>query len=1080
MRLFWKVYLWSLGLAFGAVAVLATVSGVREAQRLTQLLRQEQRLYAQAASSQIEAGYHEEIWPFEMLATIARNENFVSWHIVDGAGRVILSDCAREESGDHHHAAVMERVSPDLREPVLVAGERPGVETWAVPMRMRTGEVPWTFWLSFHRETVWREIGQEVRNNLLLALAIAVILVPVALVVTRRTLAPLHSLTVAADALKTGALDVSLPPVRRDEIGQLVAAFDAMVRSGKVRDIEIQEKVRALADARDKLEERVRERTADLSKANENLKREIAERERAEEALQQANLRLDDLARFPSENPDPVLRVARSGEVLYANAPAAPLLEALGGGAGQPAPEAYRQAVNQVFASGRRGAFEMEHAGRTYAFWASLPPVGAEYVNMYGRDITDHKRAEEALRESEERYRVLFENSRDAFMTLAPPSWKFTSGNPAIVAMFGVKDVAEFVSLGPWDLSPERQPDGRPSAEKAKEMIETAVREGSHFFEWTHKRLSGEDFPATVLLTRMELAGQTLLQATVRDITERKRAEEAIQQANTRLRESQEATANEAMQRRILVEQSRDGIVVLDQNGKVYEANRIYAEMLGYSPEEVRQLHVWDWDCQWTQEQLLDMLQRVNDTGDHLETQHRRKDGTVIDVEVSTNGAVMAGQKRIFCVCRDVTDRKRAEEALQQANTRLEELATTDELTGLANRRRFMEAIGLETERARRYGSDLALAMIDVDGFKVINDTHGHVFGDRVLVEFAKTLRGGARACDTVARYGGDEFMMLRPETRVEEAVGAVERVRKAFSQRTVSDGRRSLQVTVSAGVSGRQTDGVTTADALVRLADEALYAAKHSGRDRVLAWNQIRHDQAEETLVATDQVETLRREVAKVGLQSKEAFVESLWSLARTLEARDSCTKGHSGNVTGYAVAIAETLRLEPEEIAVVRRAAMVHDIGKVGVPDSILRKRGSLADHERRVIQRHVLISIEILDEMRLLEREVPLVRHHHERWDGKGYPDGIAGNAIPLGARILAAADAFDAITSDRVYRAARSLPEAMQILIEESGRQFDPEVVDALIQWILATGRQAGREGDLTAGDLLKAPASAAKV
>ena len=829
MRLFWKVYLWSLGLAFGAVAVLATVSGVREAQRLTQLLRQEQRLYAEAASSQVEAGYHEEIWPFELLATIAGNENFVSWHIVDGAGRAILSDCPLEESDDQHSPAIMERVSSDLHEPVLAAGEGPGVETWVVPMRMRTGTVPWTFRLSFPRETVRREVYAEAWNNLLLALAIAVVLMPVALVVTRRTLAPLHSLTVAADALKTGALDVSLPAPTHDEIGQLVTAFDAMVRSIKVRDAEIREKVRALADARDKLEERVRERTADLSKANENLKREIAERQRAEEAIRRSEQRFQEVARAAEEW---IWECDAQGLYTYSS-----------------------HAVKDIL-----GYTPEEVIGRKH-FYDFCPPDDREAVKR------------------------------------------------AAIEVFGRKGVFRgFANLA------------------------------------VHK--NGK--PIWLMTT---------------------------------------------------------GAPILDAGGN----------LLGYRGTDM-----------------------------------------------------------------DVTERRAAEEALQQANQRLEELATTDELTGLANRRRFLEILQAEVQRAKRRESSLALVMIDVDGFKVINDTHGHAFGDRVLVEFAKTLRGGARACDTAARYGGDEFMILMPETRVEEAVGAVERIRKAFADRTISDGRRSLRVTVSAGVSGREAGGTDTADGLVRLADEALYDAKYSGRDRTLAWSQIRHDQAEETPVTTNQVETLRREVAKLGLQSKEAFVESIRGLVRALEARDPYSRGHSENVTHYVVAIAETLGLEPEDTAVLRRAAMVHDIGKIGVPDSILRKRGALADHERRVMQRHVLTSVEILGEMRFLEREVSVVRHHHERWDGKGYPDRIAGNTIPRGARVLAVADAFDAITSDRVYRPARLLHEAMQVLIEESGRQFDPEIVDALIQWVLATGRQIGREGDLTAGDLLKAPASDAKV
>jgi PAS domain S-box-containing protein len=147
-------------------------------------------------------------------------------------------------------------------------------------------------------------------------------------------------------------------------------------------------------------------------------------------------------------------------------------------------------------------------------------------------DITWRKQAAQALRESEERFRVLFESSRDAIMTLGPPSWRFTSANPAALLLFGAKDTAEFAALGPWNLSAEVQPDGRPSAEKAREMIETAMREGVHFFEWMHKQLNGKEFPATVLLTRMDVGGQKLLQATVRDITVQKQTEEALQKPN--------------------------------------------------------------------------------------------------------------------------------------------------------------------------------------------------------------------------------------------------------------------------------------------------------------------------------------------------------------------------------------------------------------------------------------------------------------------------------------------------------------------------------------------------------------------
>jgi PAS domain S-box-containing protein len=159
----------------------------------------------------------------------------------------------------------------------------------------------------------------------------------------------------------------------------------------------------------------------------------------------------------------------------------------------------------------------------------------ATHIQALVIDITERRGAAEALRQSEERYRTLFESSHDAIMTLEPPSWRFAAGNPATVSMFKAASEKEVISLGPWELSPERQPDGRPSAEKAKEMIETAMREGSHFFEWRHVRIGGEEFPATVLLTRMDIGGKTILQATVRDITVAKQLTEELREKNVML-----------------------------------------------------------------------------------------------------------------------------------------------------------------------------------------------------------------------------------------------------------------------------------------------------------------------------------------------------------------------------------------------------------------------------------------------------------------------------------------------------------------------------------------------------------------
>ncbi|HET6442451.1 MAG TPA: sensor domain-containing diguanylate cyclase [Phycisphaerae bacterium] len=431
-----------------------------------------------------------------------------------------------------------------------------------------------------------------------------------------------------------------------------------------------------------------------------------------------------------------------------------------------------------------------------------------------------HRALADSLRVSEKRYRILFESSRDALMTLAPPSWKFTSGNPATVKLFGTKDAAEFTALGPWDLSPERQPDGRPSAEKAKEMIETAMREGSHLFEWTHKRLGGEDFPATVLLTRMELAGQTLLQATVRDITAQKQAEDAAAKENAKLS--------------AMISGMDEGVVFANADNVVVEVNDYFCRFVGKPREAILGSRIEDIHSSPVLERVLGLI--------HKFRSNPKSEPFIVQRPVG-KAEVMLRVQPIYRAGRydgallnvvNVTELVRARQAVEDANRRLEELATTDDLTGLANRRRFMEVLEAEFQRSRRYGGQLALAMVDVDRFKSFNDAHGHAFGDRVLVEVAKRLVAEARQTDVVARLGGDEFVILMPETSADEAVQAAERIRKAVSKDPLSDGERSVPATISVGIGTVENAKAGTPESLLKQADDAMYAAKESGRNRV------------------------------------------------------------------------------------------------------------------------------------------------------------------------------------------------------------------------------------------------------
>jgi len=413
-------------------------------------------------------------------------------------------------------------------------------------------------------------------------------------------------------------------------------------------------------------------------------------------------------------------------------------------------------------------------------------------------------------------------------------------------------------------------------------------------------------------------------------------------------------------------------------------------------------------------------------------------------------------------------------EQLADAQRRMQELATTDDLTGLCNRRHFNELLERELERVRRHGTPLALAIVDIDYLQAANDNYGHPFCDRLLARVAGLLRQTARTSDILARCSGDDFLVLMPNTTTTQAVAAAERMRGLIGEYQFTDGQRAAQVTASLGVGCVDSGSAIRADSLFRMSDAALGAAKHAGGNCTRTWKDA---DREEPNARNADIEELRRRVANLSFQAKEMFFESIWSLVQALEARDPYTRNHSENVMRYAVGITGALGLPSVESDVIRRAAMVHDVGKIGIPDAILGKPQGLTPDERRRMQQHSVIGVQILDQMRFLDREIALVRHHHERWDGSGYPDGLTAHAIPFGARVLAVADSFDAITSRRIYRPVRSVPEALRILREESGRQFDPAIVDAMTRWVGQAHSRLGKAGEPQATDLLNLPQEA---
>ncbi|HEX2110703.1 MAG TPA: diguanylate cyclase [Gaiellaceae bacterium] len=351
-------------------------------------------------------------------------------------------------------------------------------------------------------------------------------------------------------------------------------------------------------------------------------------------------------------------------------------------------------------------------------------------------------------------------------------------------------------------------------------------------------------------------------------------------------------------------------------------------------------------------------------------------------------------------------------------------LALTDPLTGLGNHRHFHERLQRDLDVAQLTGTPLSLCLVDIDDFKRINDRFGHPVGDRVLEQVASRLRQGGEAF----RLGGDEFALLLPGRSEREALAVAELVLERVAALACAHGER---VTVSAGIAAYPDHGVERSE-LVRIADSALYVSKEQGKGRVSVY---RSD-----VVGMGELRRLAHQ------RDRRVRFLAAAGLARAVDARDAYTGEHSAEVGELAARIAARMGFESDEVELVRLAGSLHDVGKLAIPEDVLRKPGPLNEAERLVLERHPQIGFRMLDSLGV-EPVATWVLHHHERWDGAGYPERLSGDDIPLGARILFVADAYDAMTTGRVYRGPLTHEEAVCELERCAGTQFDPNVVEA---------------------------------
>lgn len=616
-------------------------------------------------------------------------------------------------------------------------------------------------------------------------------------------------------------------------------------------------------------------------------------------------------------------------------------------------------------------------------------------------DITARKEVELAFKESEMRRQAIIEEApillfaHDTKGNLLLEGAGLTDISPSESAMFTIKENTTFYA-----------------------HFQEALRGNACAFDAEYSGL----YLHTALRPHRDSDGNIIgVIGVAFDITERVHSEEALRATEERLR--------------LAIESAGLGMFVRNpSNGNYLSMTETYKAHFGRAenepfayPDLLAAIHPED--RAW----VLQVIEGEMGRNEGYEIQYRCfwPDGSLHWIQASAI-PIADPITRTINVCgvtQDITERKLLEMSREQALLEAEDRADRDPLTGLLNHRAFHRRLREEIARAEREQTHIAVAMLDLDNFKFFNDAYGHAIGDDVLREVANRLKSICRSYDVLARFGGDEYAILFPKVDEASATALESRIQTALTRMTYQFAGGTIPITVSVGVALSQRVGDERVDVVTR-ADERLRRAKTGGESETEA------DRARQWMS-----------------QYVDGF-SMLDALVTAVDNKDRYTRKHSEDVMSYSLIIAKQLGIDEETQKTIAVAALLHDVGKIGVPDAILRKPAALTEEEFSAVRQHPEMGAAIVSAVPGLEATLDAVRHHHERWDGKGYPSGLCGTETPLMARLMAVADAFSAMTTDRPYRQGMPMDRALKILREGAGTQWDAECVAAFCAGFLA--------------------------
>lgn len=501
-----------------------------------------------------------------------------------------------------------------------------------------------------------------------------------------------------------------------------------------------------------------------------------------------------------------------------------------------------------------------------------------------------------------------------------------------------------------------------------------------------------------------------------------------------------------------MAETMNEAMVVVDTEGRIVFANQ---RLLEICQKERRELvgepvaRLFDDACQtlafFVNRQLREKKRL------QVEAHLSASEGEPIPVLVSQSPLVDAHDTYVggLLVMTDLRKLKRAEQRVVDQNRRLRELANQDGATKLPNHRRLHELLDREFRRAKRYDDALSCLMLDLDYFKTVNDLYGHQFGDIVLAETARRVQDGLRELDVAGRYGGEEFLVIMPHTDLNGAYVSAERIRLAIECTPFEHQGRQMWVTASIGLATFDPAMVSHQELIAR-ADQAVYQAKAAGRNRVFAWSE---GNPMSTIAVITRTATGRQVDGKIGRlvrTLRQIAVKTMQQVAAEVETLDGFDGLHGQRVGRLSAQIAERLGLHAVQTEMIAVAGQLHDVGKLAMPPGLLGLSRPLTEGERALLRRRGHLGQQMLRRINHLDREARLVGFLDHAFSGDPDMQGLTGEAIPIGARILAVADAFDSLTHPRPYRPAQSADRAIATISEKAGGRYDPVVVSALQQ------------------------------